>query len=186
MKFKEWFKYKLEVNRYPMPCEIKKTKFDYIVNVSDEYIPSCLIAAQNEGVKYFWLPMNECMGEMGLNSLYGALQILWIAEQENARVLLHCHAGANRSPTVRDAYYFLRTKSHLNPVIFDSEEERRLDEFVGGKRSNNNRLLDNIEQGHLPAIKKLESFIGLCETQFKKDDSMRGGGIDYCKHKAQL
>jgi hypothetical protein len=36
--------------------------------------------------------MNECVGDIGLNSIYGALQILYIAEKENATVLLHCHA----------------------------------------------------------------------------------------------
>jgi hypothetical protein len=47
-----------------------------------------------------------------LSSIYGALFILWQAEQAQQRVYLHCQAGVNRSQTVADAYYFLRTGKH--------------------------------------------------------------------------
>lgn len=165
MKFNEWFNSKLKVGRFPLPKEITDSKYDYIINVSDEYISYCFEAAMKSDKKYFWFPMNECIGDIGLNSIYGALQILYIAEKENANVLLHCHAGANRSPTVRDIYYFMRTGKHL---ILESK---------------NNRFIDNVESGHLPAIRQMEAFLNCCKIQFEKEETMRGGGIDTCKHK---
>lgn len=189
MKFNEWFISRLIVNRFPLPAEILKADYKYIINVSDEHISYCHDAAMEAGIKYFWFPMNECTGDIGLNSLYAALQILWQAEQEKAKVLLHCHAGVNRSPTVRDAYYFLRTKKHREVIVFDEEAEERLAEWLNiGKSINgkNNRLLENIEQGHLPSIRKLESFLVHCETQFKKEETHRGGGLDWCKLKAEI
>lgn len=189
MKFNEWFTQKLIVNRFPLPHEIEKSYVNYIINVSDEYIGSCYDAALKKGIKYFWFPMNECKGDIGLNSLYGAMQILFEAEKEGATVLLHCHAGVNRSPTIRDAYYFLRSGKHREYEPFDEETEERLNEFfLDGKPSNTkrNRLLENIEQGHLPAIKQLESFLGHCVTQFKKEETHRGGGLDWCKIQAKI
>jgi len=176
MKFSEWFKLKLHINRFPLPSEIIESKYDYIINVSDEFIPDCHLAAIKRGIKYFWFPLSETNGDMGMNSIYGALQILFIAEQENATVLLHCHAGANRSPTVANAYYFMRTKTHNTTSNDDSDD--LLNEWLGIKSKSNNRLFDNIQSGHLPAIRKLESFLIKCEMQFNKDDAMRGGGLD--------
>lgn len=184
MKFKEWFKYRLHVNRFPMPTEILNSKYDYIINVSDEFIPQCYDSALKSGIKYFWFPMSECIGDMGISSLFGALQILFIAEHQNAKVLLHCHAGANRSPTVQEAYYFLRTKTHFEIKQFDEEIEERLQDFLDCKKQKNNRLLGNVSNGHLPAINIIESFLINCEKQFQKDDSMRGGSLDVCKHKS--
>ena len=176
MKFKDWFKFKLHVNRFPLPSEIIESKYDYIINVSDEYIPQCYDAAVKSGIKYFWFPLSEISGDMGINSIYGALQILFIAEQENASVLLHCHAGSNRSPTVANAYYFMRTKQH-NTILNDDSDDS-INEWLGIKTKQNNRLLDNIQSGYLPAIRKFESFLIKCESQFNKDDSNRGGGLD--------
>jgi len=186
MKFKEWFKYKLHVNRFPLPSEIAKSKYNYIINVSDEFIPDCYDISIKNGIKYFWFPMSERVGQMGLNSIYGALQILFIAEKENANVLLHCHAGANRSPTVQEAYYFLRTKTHFQEIKVDEEIEERLNEFLGVRNSTNNRLIENINSGNLPSIKQMEGFLINSEIQFNKDVSMRGGGIDSSKYKASL
>lgn len=189
MKFNEWFLSKLIVNRYPLPGEILKGHYKYIINVSDEYISYCYDAAMEMGIKYFWFPMNECTSEIGLNSIYVALQILYKAEQEQAMVLLHCHAGANRSPSVRDAYYYMRTKKHREMVMFDEEDEERTSEFLNiGKPINgkNNRLLTNISAGHLPAIIKMEKFLDQCAIQFEKEETHRGGGLDACKLKANI
>jgi hypothetical protein len=149
-----------------MPNEITKSDFDIYINVSDEYIPDCATAAR-AGKLYFWFPMNECCGDMGLNSLYGALQILWIAEEENKKVYLHCHAGANRSPTVADAYFFLRTKKHRGRKAMDDITVNYGMTAAEEYQSNNNRLLDNIESGFLPAKKIMERFLSKCETAFK-------------------
>lgn len=193
MKFTEWFTRKLVVTAFPELDAIITSKYKYIINVSDEFSIACHETAMLRGIRYFWFPMNECVGDMGLNSLYGALQILWIAEQEEASVLLHCHAGANRSPTVKEAYYFLRTKKHLEQMPFDEEDDRRVCEFLGidmplplERNRKNNRLIEKIRQGHLPAIAPMESFLSLCETQFKQKEGSRGGGLDWCKNKAKM
>lgn len=172
MKFQEWFDKKLKVTRYPLPDEIKKSGAKYVVNVSCEYISSCQKVCMDNGIKYFWFPMDEVSGDIGLNSIFGALQILWIAEKEKAGVILHCHAGANRSPTVMEAYYFMRTKKHFVRKI--SVESKELFEklFPDSKNSErqNNRLLNNIEAGHLPSKNKMESFLKKTEEWFLKQD----------------
>jgi hypothetical protein len=180
-KFADWFDNNLKVSRFPMPNEIERSEYDYIINVSDEYIPSCHIAAMASNKKYFWFPMNEISGDMGINSIYGALQILSIAEEENAKVYLHCHAGANRSPTVADAYFFMRTGKH--------REVRKVDgikinfELSKGEesKSSNNRILNNINNGNLPAKNIMERFLNKCSEAFQKDLASKGGMIDWCK-----
>lgn len=81
MNFKEWFESKLIVGRYPLPTEIQKSNYDVIINVSDEYIFSCHAAAQRVSILYYWFPMNECTS-IGMESIYGAMQILRIAENQ--------------------------------------------------------------------------------------------------------
>lgn len=172
MKFQEWFDKKLKVSRYPMPDEIKKSGAKYVINVSCEYISSCQKVCMDNGIKYFWFPMDEVSGDIGLNSLFGALQILWIAEQEKASVILHCHAGANRSPTVMEAYYFMRTKKHFIREITIESKERFEKMFPDSKNleRQNNRLLNNIEAGHLPSKNKMETFLKKTEEWFLKQD----------------
>lgn len=173
MKFQEWFDKKLKVTRYPLPDEIKKTQPDYVINVSCEYISSNHKVCMNHGIKYFWFPMDEVSGDIGLNSIFGALQILWIAEKEKASVILHCHAGVNRSPTVMEAYYFMRTKKHFVRVQSEESKERFKKMFIDCENfdfNNNNRLLNNIEAGHLPSKNKMELFLKKTEEWFLKQD----------------
>ena len=173
MKFQEWFDKKLKVTRYPLPDEIKKSGAKYVINVSCEYISSCQKVCMDNNIKYFWFPMDEVSGDIGLNSIFSALQILWIAEQEKASVILHCHAGANRSPTVMEAYYFMRTKTHFIKEESKESKERFKKMFIGSENfdfNNNNRLLNNIEAGHLPSKNKMESFLKKTEQWFLKQD----------------
>ncbi len=192
MKFEQWFISKLKVDRFPLPGEITKSDYQYIINVSDEHIGYCMSAAAGKNIKYFWFPMSECSGDIGLNSIYGALQILFIAEQEGAKVLLHCHAGVNRSGTVRDAYYFLRTKKHRAPKILFLEVEEWLlnsqenTDNLTHLNKKNNRLIENIEQGNLPSIRKMEKFLINCDIQFQKEETSKGGCLDWSKLKADI
>ena len=172
MTFQDWFDNKLTVSRYPLPQEIKKSDAKYVINVSDEYISSCHKVCMDNDVRYFWFPMDEVSCDIGVNSIFGAMQILWIAEQEGAQVILHCHAGANRSPTVMEAYYFMRTKKHIIRKQSENSKElfKKLFPDSNISDSQNNMLLNNIEGGHLPAKNKMETFLQSIENWFKKQD----------------
>lgn len=173
MSFKEWFDKKLVVSRFPMPGEIKKSDAKFVINVSCDYISSCQKVCMDNDIRYFWFPMDEVGGDIGLNSVFGALQILWIAEQENAKVILHCHAGGNRSVSVSEAYYFMRTKSHLERESKGEDNEMFKEMFIGSKLSDfepKNMLLRNIRLKHLPSLDKVETFLIESEKFFLEQD----------------
>jgi hypothetical protein len=190
--FTTWFENKLKVTRYPLPNEIVNSKAKNVINVSCEYISSCHTVCLENGIKYFWFPMDEISSDIGLNSLFGALQILWIAEQKNETVILHCHAGANRSPTVMESYYFMRTKKHL--FRKNSEENKELIRKMFQEREvsdfKNNRLLNNIESGHFPCKSKMEMFLKKCEEWFSKqeweNDFKTESGLNSIKFECRL
>jgi len=87
-------------------------------------------------------------------------------------VILHCHAGANRSPTVMEAYYYMRTKKHLLRKRTVEAKEFLEKMFPDSEPSDfkNNRLLNNIEMGHLPSKFKMETFLKKTEEWFLKQD----------------
>lgn len=156
-----WINQKLVVGRYPMPSEIKRWKYDIIINVSDEYIESCHTSAIESGKMYFWFPLTE-ITNMGLNSIYAALQILFNAEMQGKSVYMHCHAGTNRSPTVRDCYQLM---------------------MCGQLGANMEALLENIELGVLPPYDALFEFLASSKVCFELEESNRGGKLDKIKHK---
>lgn len=163
VKFKEWFETKLHVDRFPVPSEIRKSDFPIYINVSDEYIHVCHQVALEEGKYYYWFPMNETTGDMGLNSIYACMQIMYNAELENKKVFLHCHGGKNRSVTVRECYFFMRTGNFM-------EKE-------------NPRLINNIEKGRLPSIKEVERFLTNVQRALHIDETNRNNQLDVCKLK---
>ena len=156
-----WINQKLVVGRYPIPSEIKRWKYDIIINVSDEYIQSCHTSAMESGKMYFWFPLTE-ITNMGLNSIYAALQILFNAEMQGKSVYLHCHAGTNRSPTVRDCYQLM---------------------MCGQLGANMEALLENIELGVLPPYDALFEFLSSSKVCFELEESNRGGKLDKIKYK---
>ena len=176
-KFKDWFDNKLRVGMMPdvnMYSQLQKSGVKTIINVSDEWNIQMSLCAEAEGIRYFWFPMNEFSNnyDIGINSIYGALQILRNCEKSNEKVYIHCHAGSNRSPTVRNCYYYMRTKFHYKdtPVVLDSDiakmfgnpDIHQLSEF------SNNRLIENIRMGYLPAKHKMESFLKQCDIAFER------------------
>lgn len=134
MKFQEWFDNKLTVGK--MPDDFFEDTYDYIINVSNEYQS---LRPNN----YFWFPMNECKRDIGVNSIYGALIILEKAHTFNKSVYLHCHAGINRSQTVRCAFYYMKTGRHI--------------ELAYG--SFTNVLIKNCSYGYLPNLIEMQNFL---------------------------
>lgn len=96
-----------------------------------------------KGKKYFWFPMNEISGDIGINSIYGALSALYYAFENDKSVYLHCFSGKNRSRVVEASLYFMFVDEHLNQV----------------SRSNKNRIYSNVKKNRLPELMKYESFL---------------------------
>lgn len=143
MKFKDWFDRKLVVGKMP-DDDFNYDKYDYMINVSCEYVPYRPNLA-------FWFPMNECKRDIGLNSLYGALCILNRAYESDKSVYLHCHAGINRSQSVRAAFYYMKTGSHFD--------------FEYG--SFKNTLIKNCAYGYLPPLNEAEDFLKMLNEDLK-------------------
>lgn len=170
VKFAAWFKNSLIVGCYPEPNKIINlinSKVKYIINVSDEPITNDNYKQYiDAGIYYHHFPMNEISKScnIGINSIILALQIMYRAEKDNCKVYLHCHAGANRSPTVKDAYHYMRTGLHYN----DTEViiEPGLMKMFNIKTNvltgiSNNRLINNCNAGNLPVKIKMEKLLSL-------------------------
>jgi len=168
MKFKEWFDANLEIGSYPIMNNslFEAEKYDYCINVSDEFYFTIDFLITQKGCKSFWFPLNECRKDNGVNSIYGAMVILYNAEINNKKVYLHCHAGIHRSHVVRCAYYFLRTGQQLD----------------NNRTSYINQLLGDCARGYLPPKAEFEAFLNYLGSKLPsvKEDLM-GGLLDDCK-----
>lgn len=155
----QWIENNLLVQRYPLPREIELSDVDVYINVSDEYISYCHDSALKSGKRYFWFPLNECYNNMGLNSIYAAINILLLSEEKNHKVVVHCHAGVNRSRLVYECYLYFRT----------------------GTIPNEKSMLYKACQGnHLPSFEEMLSFIDSCKKSFELQETRRGGQLDVC------
>jgi hypothetical protein len=84
---------------------VKKTYYG-VVNVSDT--PCMTFEYQNNGIKALWFPIHE-VGQWGYSPFYGTAKFLdqKLASGDERPILIHCHAGANRSVCV--AYAVLKS-----------------------------------------------------------------------------
>lgn len=161
--FTDWFENKLTVGSFPISVNTEFVPdYDYVINMSDEWYALINKSLLYCKCKTFWFPMNEKKRDIGLNSIYGAMVILSIAEKENASVYLHCHSGRNRSRLTQAAYYYMRTGNQLS----DGNEK-----YV-------NRLHRASVRGYLPPMAELEEFL---RNIGKSLDKMHGGILDECK-----
>ena len=147
-KFEDWFTENINIGKYPylVNTDFKANEYDCIINVSDEFYPNLHEFQNVVCSNVFWFPMNERKRDIGLNSIYGALNVLYYAEQKNFRVYLHCHSGRNRSRMVAAAYYYMRTGKQW------------VDTF-GDPTKYGNRLIRSSRRGYLPPQAELEQFI---------------------------
>ena len=145
-----------------------------VINVSDEFYIGNSESQMVLGKLGYYFPLGEQNTDMGVVSIFGALQVLYSIYKFNPEwiVLIHCQAGKNRSPTVRAAFYYMMLGEH--------EPDRTTQ---GGR---NNRLLDNCSRGHLPELAKMESFLSYCKEAFDNPEKFIGGMLDWVMGKAEL
>lgn len=179
-EFKEWFSAKLKVTGFPQITEIVDERnmygsFDIVINVSDEFDISYCNQIWLSGKHNYWFPMGEAWDNMGMSSIYGALTVLYQAYQRNLSVLLHCHAGANRSPTVHAAFFYLMTGYHLP----EEKTERKL------IFTRCNMLQGNCGK-HLPDLAKMEQWLQALRHAFDNADKYNGGMYDWSLRRADL
>jgi len=161
------------VDRFPVTGEIikggKHGDCNVIVNVSDLFYLGNSEKIMREGKLNYYFPMGESGSSMGMNSMFGALHVIYNIHKWNPewKILLHCQAGMNRSPTIKAAFYFMML----------SEHEDGAKSKLGGHISN--QLVWNCEEGHLPEIKKTEGFLRKCKEAFDNDHKFLGGMFDW-------
>lgn len=168
MKFIEYFNENIVTSGKPSIDYVASNCFEIIINVNDQFDEHLQQCCLEENFSYFWFPMNEhsTKGDIGLNSIFGALQILKLAYKQNKKVLIHCAAGANRSVTVSEAFYFMYTGKHLEKefssdiedmFIMNEEQKKDYKDYI--KMIRNNQLLANCYEGNLPSRPRMESFL---------------------------
>lgn len=177
--FSEWYAHKLKVAGYPVLTEVtaekgKYKEFDVFINVSDEYWMDYVNDFWKLGKQNHWFPMGEMHNDIGLVSIYGALWVMYQAYERNLSVLLHCHAGINRSQTVRACFHYMMSGEHL-PI----EKEGR---FIKA----DNMLEYNCQGCHLPELSKMELWLQACKEAFDNPEKFLGGMYDWTLRKSGL
>lgn len=76
--------------------DVVSTFYSAVVNVSDS---PCATFDYQLKVPSFWFPINE-IGEWGYSPFFGTLKVVNEYWKEGKPILIHCHAGANRSPSI--------------------------------------------------------------------------------------
>jgi hypothetical protein len=180
-KIQKFIKENIIVDRFPPAVTLQAggTHHDVnvVINVSDQFYLGNSEDIMLLGKMNFYFPMGEEVEDMGLNSMYGALQVLHQIYTYNPewKILIHCQAGKNRSPTLRSAFYYM--------MIGEHEPDLKNEEDV---LIRNNRLLDNCKRGHLPELEKMEAFLIKCKEAFDHPEKFLGGQYDWCMHKSDL
>ena len=121
--------------------------FDAIVNVSDSECAYFYPSKPDQ--KMHWFPINEC-GYWGYASFYYIKKVLDWHYDQGHNIYLHCHAGANRSPTM--FVHWLTSKGYS---LFDAsvmEYYGRKEHPIVSRKDKgwNQHVYFNINQGHIP------------------------------------
>ena len=152
---------KLKVSGFPNALCFKGVNpkpFDVIINVSDEFYMKQSEILLECGIINYWFPLSQKSEDMGMVSIFGALQVLYKCYNADKRVLLHCRKGSNRSQVVKAAFYYLITEVHL---------------------SSRNMLLYNCQTKHLPEKEYVEKWLVRCKKAFVKQDLFKGNMLDW-------
>lgn len=122
-------------NTYILEPKLIKEQFCACINVSDSICAT--FDLQEIGMPSYWFPINE-IAQWTHAPFYGALKVVNKYFKGDKPVLIHCHAGANRSPSV--AYAILRTKDYTKEEAEESLKYPHLHEVFER----------NIERKHIP------------------------------------
>lgn len=95
-------------------------KYCAVINVADS---PCATFDYQIHVPSFWFPIHE-IGKWGYVPFFGALRVVNEYFKGDKPVLIHCHAGANRSPSV--AYAILLSKGYS---VQEAEESLNYADF---------------------------------------------------------
>lgn len=170
-KLEKFIKNNIIVARFPVTSEIKDgiySDFQVIINVSDDFWLGNSEEVMKLGKLNYYFPMGEQSTSMGLSSLFGALQVLYEIYKWNPewKVLIHCSAGLNRSPTIKSAFHYMMTEQHED---VDS-----------------NKLIYNCLRNHLPDLNKTELFLNKCKEAFDNQNNFLGGMYDWVIKESNL
>ena len=105
-----------------------------VVNVSDS---PCASFDYQLKVPSFWFPINE-ISQWSHSPFFGTLKVVNHYFKGDKSVLIHCHAGANRSPSI--AYAILLAKGYTPQEAEESLNYEKLSEV----------FQRNIERKHIP------------------------------------
>jgi hypothetical protein len=185
MKDKNWFNDNVTISRFPLPMEIIKSDWDIIINVSCEHIKYNSDACIKSNKEYYWFPLNEhSKPDMGLNSIYGAMMILLDAQVDNKNVLIHCHAGVNRSQTIGDCIYYILFNEHRPVRKLSFDDRMTISQIFGDKKPYDSPhvLTFNCERGMLPRLRKMELFLDNIRNTYQVREQLnRAGMLDEAK-----
>ncbi len=89
-------------------ADFVKENYCAVINVSDS--PCATFDYQKQGIPSYWIPIHE-IEPWGYTPFLATLRIV-NEYYDNRPILLHCHAGANRSPSI--AFAILKTKGYTD------------------------------------------------------------------------
>jgi hypothetical protein len=115
--------------------EVAAQRYCAVVNVSDS---QCATFDYQPHMPSFWFPINE-IGQWGHGPFLGTLRVVNQYFKGDKPVLIHCHAGANRSPSV--AYAVMLAKGYTKEEASQSLDYDHIEDVF-------NR---NIQRKHIPA-----------------------------------
>lgn len=125
-----------------------------VINVSSDFNATVDAQLRKMGIPYYWFPMAESNNDMGLNSIYGAVNILQPYIESLQPVIIHCQRGNNRSRVVKESLYFANYNSWL--VDIDGTF----------------KVKQNCAEGHLPPIEIYENFLRSVHEGKSLDDCL--------------
>lgn len=128
-----------------------------VINVADS--PCATFDYQKEGIPSFWFPIKE-IGAWDYYPFYGTLKVVNEYYKGDKPILIHCHAGANRSPSV--AYAILLAKGYTSQ---EAEESLQYEGF-------SKIFTRNIKRNHIPD--NIIDFLKKCGERYFETASLHG------------